>query len=817
MSRSKKKLKNKRLNCLKGNKQCGGTCIQRSENCHKGKAALFKSNVKKEISRVENGGDFGKVSNKAIASMLINDRQIGQKFSPKVAKYVAKSNKLDDRVKKAYIDSATKPKYNYDGTAEDVKLSKPDKEFTSKIRMRAFQSNQTSREKPGKDEDKKFWQTDEGKNFLKAVGIASLIGAGAIGTSLYVTSKKPATEPIDPEKDIPFGVEASGSEALKQSQKTYVSPEKTRQNVIRTEGVRQSLGEEAAQQMSQTTESFAKPSIYNEYTDTYKSALRINKRRKTGNMSKRDESTFEEYWGFSPDKADANLQERRWTNAQGTVTTKKVLTPTDDSFLGKARQDVIDDLRKKGYTDVKDQAAVIAFHQNPKNWKNIKKGGNLKWDDESKTYVLPKQGAYDKSAVSPGIRETFPDEMYVTQKFPKSYEAPTITSEKLEGKAAVMNRSRRQTEYIPAGETSEGYIRDIDKISSEQKDIIAKRTESEELLGIRGGEEDLRYTPEKNIDTNKSIDPTTQLESSAEQRFDPQKASELNSSEIAAQKTKWEKMGDARKQFYIDASIAKNYGISVDEENVSKENHIKILRQIKENLQDPSNEIINDLRNVERATITNAIFAGNAVLPEYRSQTSANELGTSKLSRDEQKYENVAGEVVGETIKSTTDDVFEYYKQNPVGNWENKPIKLAADIYEEKEARESRSKTRGKGVLTKIPREYEREVKPGELPKFQKTSGGTEQVVSKSGNYLVRRKRGNKYVYYWKGKELPVSNANDVIRYLRNMDDWDFAEQTLEPFVEEILEENNGIIICSTDEGLIAYDFSSDLFRMVYL
>ena len=783
MSKKKKFYKYRRLNCGSTSKQCGMGCIPRDHKCDgkaKSKMSLLKNNVKKDISRLENGGDFGKVSEKAFAKILVTDKEIGQKMPAAMTPIVANSSKLDDRVKKAYIDSATRKSWNWKGKYTSVKLKKEDPAFQRKISNRKLTHNvpdvPQEKERDEKKERKKFFATDGGKKVLKTLASVAVVGGVAAAAAYTISSAKKEKDPKPESKT--FGMEEDTSDALAYSRKTWKeSPQKQASIETQAQAI-YDTGDKKSAQIIAKDKFYDNPNtVYESYTDVYQRAHKLNKLNEAGNLSTRNKDDYISMWGFSPEQSKDNKVDGQ-------------LIPKPESTLGLARKRVIDDLNDQGYTTESDHKAVLAYHTNPKNFERIKKFGR-KYNPETNRYELPKNDADTDMMWTPA------------QERDESFKYPKKTSEEKYEEKEALNKYEREQDASPFGRMQD----DLQRTKNDAREPYLMSGEIPVQRVTAGGNYGKWEEKEGSQIENEEWLYKQSIENKNKPGFRTTSANPgLSETQKNNQRKEWTKMSREDRLAYNDVDLLRQVSPNDDYGSVFGTSGVK--EKVEAKLRDlyRNDTQLEAMRENNIEVLERDIMIGRAVLPEYKS--------IAVESENAQK----SG---GAWSASTGGEKSEY------GGIENIAGEFVPQTQFDRDVRDARSTTRGKGWKNKT-REYKYEMQPGEqrrvveskqLPKFEKTSAGTEQVISKSGQFLVRRKdpKGN-YIYYWKGKKLPVNTPQGVVKYLKKKKQWDFAEEYMEPFVYEIIEENGGIIICRTDEGLIAYDFSNDEnYRTIYL
>ncbi len=394
--------KYKKLNCGPTSSQCGGVCISSNEECHVGKAALLKENVKKEVKRLEEGKDPGAITNKAMAKVLIADKDIGQKMPKEFSTYIARSEKIDDRVKKTYIDSATKKNWNIDsslGDGDSIKLKEKDGKFLQMIKNRAMHHNVT-REENEKESDKKkesFFKTDQGKNVLKLIAATATVGAVA-GLTIYVAGQKNKKE--DSESD-------SNTYLRQKTAKTFETPsEKIDRNIANesytknpvkvetseiTNELKQKHGLKSTGLIEDNTHTASTPAEF--YKNTWDKAQYFESLTKD-HMSDRQKSEYKDIWGYEAgtrngrsaaegshlQKAESelkayafekrpNMTEKEWNSIKGTIQVKGA---TDA-----AQRSQIYNPETKEYENRKYYDYDRSDRNNEKKLENYKKGKDI--------------------------------------------------------------------------------------------------------------------------------------------------------------------------------------------------------------------------------------------------------------------------------------------------------------------------------------------------------------------------------------------------------------------------------------------------------
>ena len=837
----KKKRKNKRLNCGPTSKQCGGVCIEKSDTCHKGKAALLKNNVKKDISRLENGGDFGKVSEKAFAKILVQDKEIGQKMPASFGAIVANSEKLDDRVKKAYIDSATFPKWNLRGTDGDVKLKKDDDAFKRKIESRRMKNNivSTGKKRDEKKARKGFFKTEGGKNVLKALAGAAVVG-GIAAATIYSAQKK--------EDQKLYNVEEGENKA------TTVSKQKYPDNTSRTEAQAEAFvrtGESKLGKKIANEKFYDNPKTsYESYTDTYQRAKSLNSLRKSGNLSDRKEKDFTSMWGFASGDAEKHIVDGK-------------MNPLPESTLGLARKRVIDDLNSQGFTTDAEHKQVLMYHENPSNWENIRKTGKKynketnryevqKWTDQiDKEYPKPGRVADpDRAPDMTGVKDASyqnvialdqdstnvlkmkPGDRYDSHKqmveVNAGYEIKSDPSVRrkgdnpqLKGKGVNSPTVERQTaDEIERWDARDPEIRaareEIERLRIREEEASPFGMMQDELQIARGSFEKQKADaialatddlsnyqvigkgrrkgweqPEGASTADEEWAQKNDNEAKKQPGFLSESANlQLSDDQKNEQRDRWRKMSDADQNAYNDIDILRQISPRDDFASYwNTEHHVFAIQTLNEKIRDPRQLDLIRKGNLKR--MQNDVVDGKAVLPEYKQIAEESELGQSaggKYSDSTGGEETEAGGI--ENVGSTSGDGY---------------------------IRKYGSKGMKKKVLEERKFINKYDTKQGEKPPWDDKG----RITDNSGRKMRRRKnKKGGYNYMWDGEIVPKTVNNDAafIRWLKEGGKWDFAEELMEEYVQEIIEEKNGIIVCITDEGVIAYDFNNrNNYTKVYL
>lgn len=385
--------KYRKLNCGPTSKQCGGTCISKGEDCHVGKASLLKQNVKKEINRLEQGKEPGAITNKAFAKLLVTDPDIGQKLPPEISPYIASSDKIDDRVKKSYFDSATRKSWNIDkshGSRPAIKLKKQDEDFARKLNNRAKQNNVEAtqgNEKEFEDKSKNFFKTDKGKRVLKLVAATATIGAAAAITAYGIKEGK------------------SRVAAEKANNKTSVkevvtrSYQKSPESVQVREDIRESMRQAGDKVSSDAIGDapYVSPTPTETYANMYDRAKYLDKQVQSGvELSTREATDYKDSWGYEPGQ-------------RGTKGAKP------DSKLGKAEKEAVDYIKKEAPNasdeEIKegldylrnkkvydDSKSGQTYDPNTKQWKSRKWTEESSYINEEDTAIQfdPETGKYEK-------------------------------------------------------------------------------------------------------------------------------------------------------------------------------------------------------------------------------------------------------------------------------------------------------------------------------------------------------------------------------------------------------------------------------------
>lgn len=463
----------KPLNCSSGTKQCGGACVDKDYTCtgdREKQSHIMVSGVKKELSNLEQGQEPGPLVNKSLASLLVHDKTLGQKLPPEFTDAVASYKTIDDRVKKAYIDSATYPKWNSNkGSDLKVSLNKEDPGFQTKIKTRAVAldvkptivNGQVPPETP-------FFSTVKGKTIIKLLGATAVVGAGA---ALAAYSLKQAK--ID--KPVTLTLEDDINKSFTKD------PVKTEAAEIVTESARRAGVVTDKQAKDLTTQASNSPytsqTVYEEYADVYKSAIALEKdRRKYGhqNFSLRQNEDYEANWGVPA----------------AAVLGKAVATP--NSRLGRAESALEARVREisKGATD--DQleyniSKAKAMAQN-KDLLMASRNKNQIFDSETKTWS-PRTYVNAKDSNDPDYSKS-QDVLIQRQKIKdleKSYQDPFGSS--------IEQNSFQQDGTFTRGDRNKGNVPlvNIDDIDQRHHDAFVydqtrERTASERWESINKGD-----------------------------------------------------------------------------------------------------------------------------------------------------------------------------------------------------------------------------------------------------------------------------------------------------------------------------------------
>lgn len=311
----------KPLNCGANSKQCGGACVDKNDICSRDKEVKIDKGivvVREELSSLEKGGSPGKVFNKTVATLLIEDKSLGQKLPHEMADVVAKSRTIDDRVKKSYIDSATTGTYNMGVSPKEIILKNEDRNFINKISNRYMVKDSKSPARTiinnGTDSERNFFKTENGKNVLKLLGATAIVGATTALAAYSLKSKQSSL----PEKDT-ISIENDVNKSYLKKPTNIEADEIVNESLRRTNVVNNDTIKDNVKRAGDSA--YSSQSVHEEYKDIYDGAMKIEKERQmygADKFSLRQEEDYQAYWG-----KDAK-----------TVTGKAVAT--SDSRLGRA-------------------------------------------------------------------------------------------------------------------------------------------------------------------------------------------------------------------------------------------------------------------------------------------------------------------------------------------------------------------------------------------------------------------------------------------------------------------------------------------------
>lgn len=387
----------KTLKCGADSKQCGGACVDKDDVCSKDREAKIDKGivaVKEELSSLERGGSPGKVFNKTVATLLIEDKNLGQKLPLEMANTVAVSKTVDDRVKKSYINSATSGTYNMSVSPKEIVLAKEDRNFTSMISNRLMAKGEKKAPPSinnGTNSEKNFFQTENGKTVLKLLGATAVVGATTALASYSIMRKQDNLKVTDRVLTTDPGnsaIELDVNRSFLKNPANIEADEIVNESLRRTGLISESTIKNNVKKAGDST--YTSQSVYEEYKDIYNSAMRVEKERQSYGADKftlRQNEDYKAYWGLDADK----------------VTGKAI--PTPDSRLGRAESRLEDRIKE---LNPKKSAEEIALDVSKA--KAMMQNKELLSDARSKNQVYnPETKTWERRTYSNGLDANNPD------------------------------------------------------------------------------------------------------------------------------------------------------------------------------------------------------------------------------------------------------------------------------------------------------------------------------------------------------------------------------------------------------------------------
>lgn len=313
----------------------------------------------------QNAPDKSYDYNKGLYKALAEEPDIAQRIPPLANALVLTDPDLEDELKKRYLISSIKNKWNLPEQMPPLNtvFKKEDKVLNRYVESRAKISKVPGFAKNkllGGDLIKKYRQMQpQNKDLLKKI----LLGASAVGGMValgLLVSNPQKTEVSEPPNVVG---------EMDSVNKTYTqSPTKTEAKEIVTEALRRTgvVDEDTVRAMGKNNSQRANHSgtVYEHYADTYKSARYIERKRQdigSDAFNTRQKEDYQALWGFEPPQ-DLNAK----------------VKPTPDSRLGRAEADVrADIIATDGEDSTEKQSKALAYLQNKKTIDAINKGNSV--------------------------------------------------------------------------------------------------------------------------------------------------------------------------------------------------------------------------------------------------------------------------------------------------------------------------------------------------------------------------------------------------------------------------------------------------------